>query len=438
MPLPVVAIVGAPNVGKSTLFNRMLGHRKAIVSEFPGATRDRLAVECDLFGRKITLVDTGGMVSGSDDDLTRSVREEALKAVEEADVILFMVDARAGLTPLDLEVAGALRAAKKPIIPVANKVDVSGLEGIQFEAYRLGLGEVVALSAEEGRGFDELVDGIVRALPGTLAEADQEGVPVAIVGRPNVGKSSLFNRLMKEDRVLVNPVAGTTRDPIDATFQHADTTYRIIDTAGIRRRSRRGEEIEWVSVLKAHRALEEAELAVAMVDASVEIGHQDLSIVGLIAQQHVPALVAANKIDLVRGKPGRLKERLREIGAALGFTAHVPIVPVSALTGEGIEDLLSALHGIREESLRRFTTADLNRALQEITSEKQPPADRGREVKFYYMTQVGGSPPRFLVFGNGRRVPEPYRRFMAGRLRARLGLLRSPLVISFRRRGAVR
>ena len=437
MPLPVVAIVGAPNVGKSTLFNRMLGHRRAIVSDMPGVTRDRLAVECDLFGRKVTLVDTGGMVSGSEDDLTRRVRDEALKAVDEADVILFLMDARAGVTPLDLEVAGVLRAAKKPIIPVANKVDVPNLEGIEFDAYRLGLGEVVALSAEEGRGLDELVDGIVRVLPESPAEAGQSGVPVAIVGRPNVGKSSLFNRLMKEDRVLVNPVAGTTRDPIDATFLHAGTTYRIIDTAGIRRRARRGEEIEWVSVLKAHRALEEAELAVAMVDASVAIGHQDLSIVGLIAQQHVPALVAANKIDLVRGKPGR-QERLREIGAALGFSAHVPIVPVSALTGEGIEDLLSALHGIREESQRRFSTADLNRALQEITSEKQPPADRGREVKFYYMTQVGGSPPRFLVFGNGRQVPEPYRRFMAGRLRARLGLLRSPLVISFRRRGPVR
>ena len=437
MPLPVVAIVGAPNVGKSTLFNRMLGHRRAIVSDMPGVTRDRLAVECDLFGRKVTLVDTGGMVSGSEDDLTRRVRDEALKAVDEADVILFLMDARAGVTPLDLEVAGVLRAAKKPIIPVANKVDVPNLEGIEFDAYRLGLGEVVALSAEEGRGLDELVDGIVRVLPEAPAEAGQSGVPVAIVGRPNVGKSSLFNRLMKEDRVLVTPVAGTTRDPIDATFLHAGTTYRIIDTAGIRRRARRGEEIEWVSVLKAHRALEEAELAVAMVDASVAIGHQDLAIVGLIAQQHVPALVAANKIDLVRGKPGR-QERLGEIGAALGFSAHVPIVPVSALTGEGIEELLSALHGIREESQRRFSTADLNRALQEITNEKQPPADRGREVKFYYMTQVGGSPPRFLVFGNGRQVPEPYRRFMAGRLRARLGLLRSPLVISFRRRGPVR
>ena len=438
MPLPVVAIVGAPNVGKSTLFNRMLGHRRAIVSDMPGVTRDRLAVECDLFGRKVTLVDTGGMVSGSDDDLTRRVREEALKAVDEADVILFLMDARAGLTPLDLEVAGVLRTAKKPIIPVANKVDVPNLEGIEFEAYRLGLGEVVALSAEEGRGLDELVDGIVRALPVVPEEAGQIGVPVAIVGRPNVGKSSLFNRLMKEDRVLVNPIAGTTRDPIDATFLHAGTTYRIIDTAGIRRRARRGEEIEWVSVLKAHRAIEEAELAVAMVDASVPIGHQDLAIVGLIAQRHVPALVAANKIDLVAGKPGQLKSRLQEIGTALGFSAHVPIVPVSALTGEGLEDLLTALHGIREESQRRFSTSDLNRALQEILSEKQPPADRGREVRFYYMTQVGGAPPRFLVFGNGRQVPEPYRRFMAGRLRARLGLLRSPLVISFRRRGPVR
>lgn len=438
MPLPVVAIVGAPNVGKSTLFNRMLGRRKAIVSDMPGVTRDRLAAECDLFGRKITLVDTGGMVSGSTDGLTGRIREEALKAVDEADVILFLMDARAGLTPLDLEVARVLRAAEKPIIPVANKVDAARLEGIEFEVYRLGLGDVVAVSAEEGRGLDELVDGIVRALPEAPAEAGQTGVPVAIVGRPNVGKSSLFNRLVKEDRVLVNPVAGTTRDPIDATFVHAGTTYRIIDTAGIRRRARRGEDIEWVSVLKARQALEEAELAVAMVDASVAIGHQDLAIVGLIGLQHVPAVVAANKIDLVGRQRGSVESRLREIRAAMGFSAHVPIVSVSALTGEGVGDLLSALQGIREESQKRFSTADLNRALQEILSEKQPPSDRGREVRFYSMTQVGGAPPRFLVFGNGRQVPEPYRRFMAGRLRARLGIFRSPLVLSFRRRGPVR
>ncbi|MBI1951926.1 MAG: ribosome biogenesis GTPase Der [Acidobacteria bacterium] len=438
MPLPVVAVVGAPNVGKSTLFNRMLGRRKAIVSDMPGVTRDRIAAECDLFGRKVTLVDTGGMVSGSSDRLTSQVREEAMKAVEEADIVLFMTDARAGLTPLDLEVAGVLRTSGKPIIPVANKVDVPALEGIELETCRLGLGEVVGISAEEGRGLDELVDRIVRALPETHSQSGQGGVPVAIVGRPNVGKSSLFNRLVHEERALVAPVPGTTRDPVDAMFSRAGTVYRIIDTAGIRRRARRGEEIEWVSVLKARQALEEAELAVAIVDASVEVGHQDLAILGLIGQRHAPAVVVANKVDLLREQRVPIRARLQEIARALGFSSYVPIVPVSALTGEGLDQFLATLEGVREESRRRFSTAELNRALQEILSEKQPPSDRGREVRFYYMTQAGGTPPRFIVFCNGRQVPEPYRRYMAGRLRTRLGLLRSPLVINFRRRRPVR
>ena len=433
MPLPVVAIVGAPNVGKSTLFNRMLGRRKAIVSDRPGATRDRIAARCDLFGVSATIVDTGGMVSHADDRLAQKVRLEALKAVEEADVVLFLVDARAGLTGLDIDVAGVLRSSAKPVIPVANKIDASSLEGHQFEAYRLGLGDVVPISAEEGRGLDELLDRIVSALPARSAPVQNEGVAVAIVGRPNVGKSSLFNRLVHEDRALVAPLPGTTRDPVDALFEHAGTTYRIIDTAGIRRRAGRGEEIEWVSVLKARGALEEAEIAIAMVDASGGVGHQDMAILGLIGREHAPAMVAANKIDLLRAGRRSLEARLREIRNTLGFAPHVPVVPVSALSGEGVDDLLKTLDTLRGESRRRFSTADLNRALQDIVGERQPPSDRGKEVRFYYMTQSGGPPPRFIIFGNGRQVPESYRRYMTGRLRARLGLRHTPLILSFRR-----
>jgi len=426
VPLPVVAIVGAPNVGKSTLFNRMLGRRQAIVSDLPGVTRDRLMATCDLFGVSVTLVDTGGMVESAPDDLTRRVRTEAIKAVEEADAILFVLDARAGLTSLDLEVAHLLRSSGKPIVAVANKIDAVSLEGLEFEVYRLGLGDVVALSAEQGRGLDELVDRLVRSLPDRAAPAAPIGVPVAIVGRPNVGKSSLFNRLVKQERALVAPLPGTTRDPVDGLFEHAGVAYRIIDTAGIRRRASRGEEIEWVSVLKARQALEEAEIAIALIDASAEIGHQDLAILGIIAQNRTPAVVAANKIDLLPS------------GQALGFVSYVPVVPISALTGEGLDRLLDMIGRLREESLRRFSTADLNRALQEITREKQPPSDGGREVRFYYMTQGGGKPPRFIIFGNGRRVPESYRRYMAGRLRSHLGLALSPVLLSFRRSRPVR
>jgi GTPase len=438
VPLPVVAIVGAPNVGKSTLFNRMLGRRRAIVSDVPGVTRDRLMAICDLFGTKVTLVDTGGVVEGKVDDLTHKVRQEAIKAIDEADVIVLVMDARAGVTGLDLEVARLLRSSGKPIVPVANKIDASSLEGLEAEAYRLGLGEVVPVSAEQGRGIDDLIDRLVRCLPERSVSLPPTGMPVAIVGRPNVGKSSLFNRLLKADRALVTPIPGTTRDPVEAQFEHTGVAYKVIDTAGIRRRAGRGESIEQVSVLKARQALKEAAIALIVVDASEEIGHQDRAILGMVAGSGTPAIVAANKIDLVRSKRSPLKPLLETIRGALGFASYIPIVPVSALNGEGLDELLETLEKVRQEGLRRFSTAELNRCLQEIVGERQPPADRGREVRFYSMTQAGGPPPRFHVFSNGREVPEPYRRYMAGRLRSRLGLSLSHVLLSFRRTRPVR
>ena len=433
MPLPVVAIVGAPNVGKSTLFNRLLGRRKSIVSDQPGVTRDRIAAPCDLFGHGVMLVDTGGVVPGATDDLTRGVRHEALKAVEEADLILLVIDARAGITSVDLEVAGLLRSAGKPVLAIANKIDASALEGSEADLYRLGVGEVVALSAEQGRGIDDLVDRIRRALPEAAPIETQDGVPIAIIGRPNVGKSSLFNRIVREDRALVSAAPGTTRDPVDATFEKGGVRYRVIDTAGIRRRARGGGELEWVSVLKARQALAQAAIAIALVDGTEEIGHQDLALLGLVAEGHLPAVLGVNKVDLLpRGGAG-MEARLKEVRAALRFSPYVPVVGLSALTGRGVETLLDTVERLRTESTRRFGTAVLNRALQETLREKQPPADRGREVRFHYMTQIGAPPPRFVIFGNGRVVPQAYRRFLEGRLRQRLGLLISPLVLSFRK-----
>jgi GTP-binding protein len=433
MPLPVVAIVGAPNVGKSTLFNRLLGRRKAIVSDQPGVTRDRIAAPCDLFGHGVMLVDTGGVVPGATDDLTRGVRGEALKAVEEADLILFVIDARAGITSIDQEVADLLRASGKPILTVANKIDAAALEGSEFELYRLAVGDVVGLSAEQGRGIDDLVDRIRLTLPGPVPAAPQGGVPVAIIGRPNVGKSSLFNRIVRQDRALVSAAPGTTRDPVDATFERGGVLYRIIDTAGIRRRARGGGELEWVSVLKARQALSQASIAIAMVDGSQEIGHQDLALVGLVGEGHLPAVLAVNKIDLLPARGVGLEARLKEVRSALRFSPYVPVAGISALTGRGVEPLLGTVGRLRDESLRRFGTPDLNRALQDTLKEKQPPADRGREVRFYSMTQIGAPPPRLVIFGNGRTVPAAYRRFLEGRLRQRLGLAISPLVLSFRK-----
>jgi GTP-binding protein len=433
MPLPVVAIVGAPNVGKSTLFNRLLGRRQAIVSDRPGVTRDRIAAECDLFGLRVALIDTGGVVTGEADDLTRSVRVEALKAVEGSDLILFVVDARAGLTATEQDVAELLRGSGKPVVTVANKVDASSLEGIELDLYRLGLGDVVAVSAEQGRGVDDLVERIRGLLPPSVDGETPQGVPIAIIGRPNVGKSSLFNRIVGDDRALVSPAPGTTRDPVDATFMRAGVLYRIIDTAGIRRRAGRGEEVEWVSVLKARRAVAEAEITIAMVDAGDGVGHQDLALLGLIGEARSPAILAVNKIDLLPSRGESVAGRLREIREAVRFSPHVPVIGLSALTGQGVGRLLEAVDTLREEIHRRFPTPALNRVLAEVLREKQPPADGGREVRFHYLTQVGGTPPRFVIFGNGRRVGPAYRRFMEGRLRAHLGLSAAPILLSFRR-----
>ena len=433
MPSPVVAIVGAPNVGKSTLFNRLIGRRKAIVSDRPGVTRDRIAAICEFHDRRATLIDTGGLVTGSTDDLSSRVRDEALKAVQEADLILFVVDARVGPTATDTEVAVVLRASGKPIIPIANKIDVPTAEGLEGEVYRLGLGEVMPLSAEHGRGIGELVDRVRAMLPDDPVAPPPAGVPIALIGRPNVGKSSLFNRIVKGDRALVSPTPGTTRDPIDAMFSHGGIDYRIVDTAGIRRHARAGEEIERVSVIKARQTLEQADIAIALIDGSTAITHQDQSLVGLVVRSRKPALLAVNKIDLLDGETS-LAESTSAIRDALRFSTHVPVIPLSALTGAGLGKLLAALGRLRQQTMRRFSTSTLNDALAAIVKEKHPPADRGQAVRFFYITQVGGPPPHFVIFGNGRRVVTAYRRFLERRLRDRLGLTATPLNLSIRRR----
>jgi GTP-binding protein len=434
MPRPIVAIVGAPNVGKSTLFNRLLGRRQAIVADEPGVTRDRLTAEAEIGARSVTLVDTGGVTSGEGDDLARRVREESLKAAEMADVILFVIDGRAGVTAADEHVARHLRRSAKRVIPVANKIDSRSQEGFEFELYRLGFQEVLPLSAEEGRGLIELTERIEALLPAEAHEPEPPGVAMAIVGRPNVGKSSLFNRLLHDERSVVSDKPGTTRDPVDATFTSGGTLYRVVDTAGIRRRITGADNLEWVSVLKARQALERASVAVGLVDAVVGIEHQDRALLGLILETRKPAVLGVNKIDLVAGGEAGRRKRVEELREGLRFSPHVPIVPLSAKTGAGVDALLTTLERLREESARRFTTPELNRALESILQERHPPSDNGRAVSLHYITQAPGSPPRFVVFGNGRRIAPEYRRFMEHRLRDRLGLAHAPITLLFRRR----
>ena len=436
MPTPVVAIVGAPNVGKSTLFNRLLGRRRAIVADRPGVTRDRIMAEADLGGRRVTLVDTGGVIEASDDDLARRVSDAARKAMETADVVLFVVDARAGLTAADEHVAGLLRSGGRPVIAIANKIDSRGQEGYELELYRLGLGEVAALSAEQGRGVSELVDRVTALLPEQREAPAAPGLPVAIIGRPNVGKSSLFNRLVRSERSVVSERPGTTRDPIDATFVHDGVLLRVVDTAGIRRRQTGAGEVEWVSVLKAKQALEQADLAVALVDATTGVEHQDRALLGLVADGRVPAVLAVNKVDLLEGGREAAARKVAEIREAIRFAPHVPAVPVSARTGAGVQALLDRLVALRRQSERRFPTTELNRTLQAVIDEKHPPSDAGRSVRLNYVVQLPGAPPRFLIFGNGRAIHSSYRRFLEKRFRERLGLEGAPITLLFRRKAS--
>lgn len=438
MSLPVVAIVGAPNSGKSTLFNRLLGRRKAIVAAIAGVTRDRITGEAEFEGRRLILVDTGGVIPGETDDLTRRVRDEALKAADGSDLILFVIDARAGLTAIDLEVAGLLRSCGRPVLPVANKIDAASVEGLELDLYRLGLGEVIPLSAEQGRGLDLLVDRVNGLLPESKVQEDPSAIPLALIGRPNVGKSSLFNRIVREERSLVDPHPGTTRDPVDATFTLRETRYRIIDTAGIRRRARTGGAVEWVSVVKARQALDEAKIVIVLVDVSGEISHQDQALLGLVADRRTPAILALNKVDLLADRGPALSSRIKGVRDAMRFSSHVPIVPISARTGDGVPSLLERLENLRDQTHRCFTTAQLNRALNAIVNQKHPPSDRGRAVRFFYMTQTGTSPPRFILFSNGGRVGVAYRRFLVARLRDHLGLDVSPLALRIRRRPSSR
>ena len=437
MPRPIVAIVGAPNVGKSTLFNRLLGRRQSIVADEPGVTRDRLTAEAEVGGRAVTLVDTGGVMSGDTSRLQARVSQEALKAAEMADVILFIIDGRAGMTAADEHVATLLRASGKPVLPLANKIDTRSQEGLEFEMYRLGFEEVLPLSAEEGRGLIEMEERIAALLPSQEEPAAPPGVPIAIVGRPNVGKSSLFNRLVRDERSVVSELPGTTRDPVDATFTHADTLYRIVDTAGIRRRLGGADSLEWVSALKARQALERASFAIALVDATQEtVEHQDRALIGLILEARKAAILCANKVDLVPGGPEALRKRLAAIRDGLRFSTHVPVIALSAKSGRGIGELLATLQALREEIGRRFTTPVLNRALESILAARHPPTDNGRAVTMQYITQAPGGPPRFVVFGNGRRVAPEYRRFFERQLRDRLGLAHAPITLLFRRKSS--
>jgi GTPase len=432
--LPVVAVVGRPNVGKSTFFNRVLGRREAIVDDQPGVTRDRNFALADWAGRQFFVVDTGGVIEGSDEPMDRAVRGQALAAVEEADLILFMVDGKDGVHPLDEKLAEILRDSRRPLMVVVNKVDNLPDDPGYHDFWRLGLGEPLPVSAISGKGSGNLLDRIVAALPpSTEVEAEEEDLRIAVIGKPNVGKSSFINRLFGEERVVVSETPGTTRDPVDSTMRYHGRNLIFVDTAGLRRQSRIRESIEYYSALRTARVIQEADVCVVLVDAVEGVTVQDLKVLEAAWEAGCGVILAANKWDLVekdeRTAPG-FEAALR---ARAPFLTWVPILFVSALEGLRIRRTLDLVLEVEQERRKRISTAEANRVLEQLMHRQPPPHHRGRQVKLRYVTQADTEPPTFVIFSNfPKEVPDPYIRYLQKGFRAAWGFRGAPLRIRLR------
>jgi GTPase len=429
--LGTVAIVGFPNVGKSTLVNRLTESRAAVVHETPGVTRDRKELVCEWNGRRFLLIDTGGIDVAGNDPITRSVVDQARAAIDEADLVLFLTDARAGITPGDEELAQILRTAHKPVLLVANKIDDPDQDALAFEFHRLGLGDPVPLSAAHGHGTGDLLDTIVARLPGRGRPAvSDDAIRVAILGRPNVGKSSLLNALLGEERVIVSDVPGTTRDAIDTVLRRGDREFVLVDTAGLRRKRRQRQGIAYYSELRALAAAERADVALVLVDASEGVVDQDLTVADLARKAQSSTLVVLAKWDIGDVKLEEVRPRLEQT-----LRQRPPILTVSAKTGRGIARLLDRIEQQFDKHVARIPTAELNRFLGELREAREPPARNGRRLNLLYGTQVHARPPRFRFFVNDPSlVTRDYGYWVENRLRDRFELEGVPVAIDFVRR----
>jgi GTPase len=429
--LGTVAVVGFPNVGKSTLVNRLSATREAVVFETPGVTRDRKEVVCEWAGKRFILVDTGGVDVADPSPLTRDVAEQARRAVEEADLVLFVTDARAGVTPGDEEIAGILRRAHKPVVLVANKIDDPARDVEAVEFHRLGLGDPVAVSALHGHGTGDLLDRVVAELPGEArAEIGEDAIRVAILGRPNVGKSSLLNALVGQERVIVSDVPGTTRDSIDTVLERVGRTFVLVDTAGLRRKRRQRQGVEYYSELRAIRAAERADVALVLVDSSEGLVDQDLAVADVARTASCSTLVVLSKWDIaqigIEDVRDRLEQRLRQ---------RPPVVAVSAKTGRGVGRLLDRVEELYDKHTARIATAALNRVLAELREQRPGPTRNGRRLNLLYGTQVSARPPRFRLYVNDPGLlTRDYGYWIENQLRERFELRGVPVVIDFVRR----
>jgi GTP-binding protein len=435
---PTVAIVGRPNVGKSTLFNRIVGGRPAIVSDRPGTTRDRHFADAEWQGRGFWVVDTGGLVPESDESMDRAIRQQVDFALDEADVVLLVVDGREGLNPVDQAIAERLRRAQRPVVLAVNKLDDLERSTAHYDFYQLGFGDPMAVSAATGKGSGDLLDGVVARLPAAREGEQDSAIAVAVVGRPNAGKSSLVNRLLGEERHGVAPEAGTTRDAIDSLLRYRGKSLNFIDTAGLRRRAKVEDDLEFYAALRTERAVERAQVCILVVDATLGMHNQDLRIATEAWDQGCALIVAVNKWDLVAAKDTNTAHRGQEaLVEKAPFLRYVPFVYASALTGQRVRRVLDLILEVAEARERRVPTADVNRVLGALLERNAPPQKAGEEVKLLYASQIAVAPPTFAIVSNRPDdVPEAYQRYLAHGFREAWPFPGSPLRLRFTARGA--
>ncbi len=440
MAKPIVAIVGRPNVGKSTLFNKLAGERISIVEDTPGVTRDRIYYDIEWNGRKLMMVDTGGIEPKTDDIILKQMRNQAQIAIETADVIVFMTDVRVGVTADDREIAVMLLKSGKPVVLAVNKIDSVGRLPMEYyEFYELGIeGDPIALSSVHGTGTGDLLDKVIEYLPDEqTAEEDDDAIKVAVIGKPNAGKSSLINKIIGEERLIVSNIPGTTRDAVDTEVTNEFGKYIFIDTAGIRRQSKVNDAIEKYSVLRAKMAVERADVCIIVADANEGITEQDEKIAGIAHEAGKACIIAINKWDSIEDKTDKLvNQETEKVYTALSYMTYAPLLFISAKTGQRVNKLFEQINYVREQSLLRITTGMLNDVLNDCTARVQPPSDKGRRLKIYYMTQTQVAPPTFVIFCNDAELFHfSYQRYIENQLRQVFGFRGTPIKLVIRQRG---
>ena len=439
MSKPIIAIVGRPNVGKSTLFNKLIGERRSIVEDVPGVTRDRIYGETEWGGRRLVVIDTGGIEPRTDDIILSQMRFQAQLAIDTADVILFMCDVRAGLTASDRDIAVMLQKSGKPIIPCINKCDSVGQLPYEFyEFYELGFDcEPIALSSVHGSGTGDILDAVLAALPEQVTEEEEDdSIKVAVIGKPNAGKSSIINKMIGQNRLIVSDIAGTTRDAVDTQLQNEHGKFTFIDTAGIRRASKINDKIEKYSVLRAHMAVERADVCLIMIDAGTGITEQDEKIAGIAHEAGKACIVVVNKWDSIEKDNSTVNTFNDRIRTSLAYMPYAPIVYVSALTGQRINTIFEHIKYVHNQANTRISTGMLNEILAEATMKVQPPSDKGKRLKIYYMTQVSVAPPTFVLFCNNAELFHfSYQRYIENCLRQTFGFTGTPIKLVIKMRG---